>query len=172
MDSTSAGSRGERRIRNRYHVFKETGMSHLLVPNRRSFRARCAAAGCALARQRRRRSGGLFADTHIPADPAEAYRSFARATTSRRLLHQVSGAAPMAPSSTEIWRLKDFRTTTKSETLSCPLAGKKPVCTALGNHDDWRNFRCLHGDRRSGSPSKANLCSVLEQGTSVRFWTR
>lgn len=85
----------------------------------------------------------LFSDTHIPADPTDAYRGFKPVDNLRAILPQMLSARPAAAIHCgDAARLEgkpeDYAAL---KTLLDPLATQMPVSIALGNHDDRGNFR-------------------------------
>ena len=150
-------------------------MSYLLAPSRRSF-LRTMLAGAAVLRATTAARApstrwAFLADTHIPADPAEAYRGFRPHENLKAVVAQVSGAAPDgAIIDGDLARLRGLPGDYENlKRLLAPLAEKTPVCAALGNHDDRRNFltafTATSGKRQ---PIEGKFVSVLEHGP-IRF---
>ena len=84
----------------------------------------------------------FMADTHIPADPENNYRGFYPYRNLEQVVGQVAADPPEgAIIAGDLARLEglpgDYANARK---LLTPLTEKRPVCVALGNHDNRENF--------------------------------
>ena len=84
----------------------------------------------------------LLADTHTPADPAEAYRGFKPVDNLKAIVPQIVQAAPELVTLTGdaarlVGKREDY---VALQSLLQPVAEKSPVVIGLGNHDDRQNF--------------------------------
>jgi len=107
--------------------------------------AAIAMAGCATssaAKSDKEFHVALISDTHIPADPAEAYRGFKPYENLKRIIPEIVAAKPeLAIHCGDAARLEgkvdDYK---QLSTLLQRLTTAAPVCITLGNHDDRTNF--------------------------------
>ncbi|MGH9630738.1 MAG: metallophosphoesterase family protein, partial [Bryobacteraceae bacterium] len=94
----------------------------------------------------------FLSDTHIPADRENEYRGFRPQENLRKVVPQVVEAQPGGVViDGDLARLEglpgDYEVL---RTLIEPLTGATPVCMALGNHDERKNF--LTAFERLGGP--------------------
>lgn len=85
----------------------------------------------------------LLSDTHIPADPAGAYRGFRPVENLQRALPEVRSWSPEAAvicgdAARLEGRVEDYR---RLKTMLAPLAEETAMAIAMGNHDDRLSFR-------------------------------
>jgi len=121
--------------------------------NRRQFlRASLAAAGGVMMLGRRswaddrtqakQARWAFLSDTHIPADPENNYRGFYPYRNLQKVVTQIAADLPEGSIVTgDLARLEglvgDYANARK---LLAPITEKRPVCVALGNHDNRKNF--------------------------------
>lgn len=120
--------------------------------NRRAFlktigtgSALIAVAGCAstpVAAKEKEFHVALISDTHIPADPAEAYRGFKPHENLQRIVPELAAAKPeltihCGDAARLEGKVEDYQ---RLSTLLQPLQAVAPICITLGNHDDRVNF--------------------------------
>lgn len=107
----------------------------------------------------------LFSDTHIPADPAEAYRGFRPVENLERVVPQIVTDQPAAAilcgdAARLRGLLPDYE---RLKSMLAPLVEACPVAIALGNHDDRTNFRKVFGSAHPGlQPVTGKHVMVLE----------
>ena len=94
------------------------------------------------------RTGGplrlaLLSDTHIPANPAEAYRGFSPVDNLAKVVPQVTASSvDGALIGGDLARLKGLpEDYARLKTMLAPIVDKMPVGMVLGNHDHRANFR-------------------------------
>lgn len=85
----------------------------------------------------------LLSDTHIPADPSEAYRGFKPWENLQAVVPQVVAARPegvivCGDAARLEGKVADYE---QVRALLGPVAAVAPVYLGLGNHDDRANFR-------------------------------
>jgi Icc protein len=91
---------------------------------------------------RRQARWAFMADTHIPADPENNYRGFYPYQNLEKVVAQVAGDLPEGVViAGDLARLEgltgDYENARK---LLTPITQQRPVCVALGNHDNRENF--------------------------------
>jgi 3',5'-cyclic AMP phosphodiesterase CpdA len=84
----------------------------------------------------------FLSDTHIPADPQDNYRGFYPYQNLEKVVAQMSADLPEGFVITgDLARLEglpgDYM---NAEKLLTPIVEQRPVCVALGNHDNRENF--------------------------------
>jgi len=133
---------------------------------RRAFLAAAAAAASSAAPQATR--WALLSDTHIPADPGNAYRGFQPYENLKRIVPAVqrAGTGGLLVCG-DLARLEglpeDYENLRK---LLGPLLGGMPAAMVLGNHDDRKNFLAAFGPAAGdGRPRVANKhLAVIDAG--------
>lgn len=136
------------------------------VLTRRTFLS--AAAGLAAPASPAVARWALLSDTHIPADPGEAWRGFRPYDNLERAVPAVEASAPgWVLVCGDLARLAglpgDYRNLHK---LLSPLLGTRTFAAALGNHDDRKNFLSVFGGPAaagSHSPGGKHV-AVIESG--------
>lgn len=119
----------------RRHFLKVSGLAgaSLLLLGRSTLRGQPATGELHLA---------LLSDTHIPADPTEAYRGFQPWKNLETIVPQVVQRRPagviLNGDAARLAGLPDDYVQLKQ--LLAPLAEIAPVCIGMGNHDDRGNF--------------------------------
>lgn len=84
----------------------------------------------------------LLSDTHIPADPGEAYRGFTPVANLKRITPEVVEWKPElvilnGDAARLDGKLEDYQALEK---LLHPITSVAPICVSMGNHDDRANF--------------------------------
>lgn len=84
----------------------------------------------------------LLSDTHVPADPQNAYRGFKPWDNLQAVVPEVLASRPeVAVINGDAARLEGFAEDYAAlKTLLEPMAGRLPVVIGMGNHDDRANF--------------------------------
>jgi 3',5'-cyclic AMP phosphodiesterase CpdA len=84
----------------------------------------------------------FLSDTHIPADPEDNYRGFYPYRNLRKVVAQISADLPEGLIITgDLARLEGLRDDyVNARKLLSPIIEERPVCVALGNHDNRQNF--------------------------------
>jgi 3',5'-cyclic AMP phosphodiesterase CpdA len=113
----------------------------------------------------------LLSDTHIPADPTEAFRSFRPYENLQTIVPQVVASAPQAVIvNGDAARLTGERADYEAlKRLLKPLAGQVPVIIGLGNHDNRKNFFEVFGKSPGMEQTVAGKHVVVLEGAPVRI---
>ena len=90
----------------------------------------------------------FLSDTHVPADTENNYRGFYPYQNLKKVVTQMSADLPKGLVVTgDLARLEglpgDY---TNARKLLTPIIAERPVCVALGNHDDRKNFLEVFSD--------------------------
>jgi 3',5'-cyclic AMP phosphodiesterase CpdA len=143
-------------------------MPHLILPSlsRRAFTLSLAGAGATLLRSAEpEMHWALLSDTHVPENPADAYRGFHPYENLQKVIAEVAASKPQGTLICgDVARLQglagDYASVKK---LLEPVSAAMPVAMALGNHDDRRNFLAAFGETQPGAqPVKQKHVLVVE----------
>jgi Icc protein len=153
-----------------------------LAPNRREFLLQStlaglslAVAGCATRRMnvssRSSLKLALLSDTHIPADPNNAYRGFKPVENLARVLPAVQAMQPEGvilngDAARLEGRPEDYA---QLRTLLSPLATQTPVYIGLGNHDDREPFLKAFADQPGQLPAVTGKHVMVLEHPAVRI---
>jgi 3',5'-cyclic AMP phosphodiesterase CpdA len=135
--------------------------------SRRGFALSALGALSLRARNAEEAKWALLADTHIPADPAGAYRGFKPVENLKAMAPQVAGCgAQAAMICGDIARLEGLRGDYDAvAALLEPVLAKMPVAIGLGNHDNRANFMAALGaTQKGGQAVKGRHVLAVETG--------
>ncbi len=147
-------------------------ISSLPPLSRRAFSLSALGAGATLLRSAApEMHWALLSDTHIPADPAEAYRGFTPVANLKRIVPEIAAAQPQgALICGDVARLQglpgDYAVV---RDILQPVAAAMPVAFALGNHDDRAAFTGVFGAAQAGAQALKNRHVVVVEGPAVRL---
>lgn len=113
----------------------------------------------------------LLSDTHIPANPEDAYRGFKPVENLKKVVPEVVAAKPEgALICGDLARLEGLKPDYELlQSLVAPVTEKMPLAMILGNHDDRRNFLGSFGGAQAGKQSVQGKHVVVVDGPVVRF---
>lgn len=147
-------------------------MPHLTLPtqSRRAFTLSLMGAGATLLRSAApEMHWALISDTHIPENPAEAYRGFKPYDNLQKVIGEVAAAKAQGTLICgDVARLQglpgDYVNVKK---LLEPVSAAMPVALALGNHDDRKNLLAALGEMQKGvQPVKQKHVLVVESAVA------
>ncbi|MCX6631937.1 MAG: metallophosphoesterase [Candidatus Solibacter sp.] len=149
-------------------------MPHATLPplTRRAFSLSLAGAGVSLLRSAQSdMHWALISDTHIPANPAEAYRGFKPQDNLRRIVPDVLKANPQgALVSGDVARLEGLTADYEAaRALLQPVSEKMPLALTLGNHDHRANFLGVFGKSQNGVQSVSQKHVLVIESAGLRF---
>ena len=121
----------------------------------------------------------FLSDTHIPADRENNYRGFYPYQNLQKVVPQIARDPSEGLIITgDLARLEGFPDDYKNaRTLLAPLIEQRPVCVALGNHDNRKNFlKPLPTPAPASKPFRENTLPSLtpvrcDWSSSIRFST-
>lgn len=111
----------------------------------------------------------LLSDTHVPENPADAYRGFKPYDNLKKAVDAVASAKPEGTLICgDLARLQGLAGDYANlKALLQPLSAAMPVAMALGNHDDRKNFLAAFGDSQKGAqPVKQKHVLVVESAVA------
>jgi 3',5'-cyclic-AMP phosphodiesterase len=113
----------------------------------------------------------LLSDTHIPANPEEAYRGFKPVENLKRVVPEVVAAKPEgALICGDLARLEGLKPDYEMlKSLVEPVVEKMPLALTLGNHDERRNFLGSFGGTQQGKQTVQGKHVVVVEGPVARF---
>lgn len=113
----------------------------------------------------------LLSDTHIPTDPAEAYRGFKPVENLQRIVPEMIAVKPEAVIHCgDLARLEGKTTDYEAaKGLLAPLAAVAPVYLMLGNHDDRENFRKAMGPAKGAVPEVSDRQVLVVEHAVARM---
>jgi Icc protein len=113
----------------------------------------------------------LLSDTHIPANPEEAYRDFKPVENLKKVVAEVLSAKPEgALICGDLARLQGLTPDYEMvKSLVAPVVDKMPLAMTLGNHDDRRNFLASLGATQQGKQTVQGKFVLVVEGPVVRF---
>jgi Icc protein len=113
----------------------------------------------------------LLSDTHVPADPTEAYRGFRPVDNLRQVAAQVAATdvegAIIAGDLARLVGLPDDYAALRG--LLKPVSDRVPVGLVLGNHDDRRNFAQAFPPAPDATPLVPNKHVLVIEREGLRF---
>ena len=113
----------------------------------------------------------LLSDTHIPANPVEAYRSFKPVENLKKVVEEVVAGKPEgALICGDLARLEGLKPDYEMlQSLVAPIVEKAPLALTLGNHDDRKNFLGSFGGAQAGKQTVQGKHVIVVEGPAVRF---
>lgn len=149
-------------------------MPHLILPSlsRRTFTLSLAGAGATLLRSAApEMHWALISDTHVPENPADAYRGFKPYENLQKVIAEVAAAKPQGTLICgDVARLQglagDYANVKK---LLEPVSTAMPVAMALGNHDDRKNFLAAFGEAQKGAQPVKQKHVLVVESAAARF---
>ena len=113
----------------------------------------------------------LLSDTHIPANPEEAYRGFKPVENLKKVVAEVAAAKPEgALICGDLARLEGLTPDYEMlKSLAAPIIEKMPLAMTLGNHDNRKNFLATLGSSQQGKQSVQGKSVMVVDGPAVRF---
>lgn len=111
----------------------------------------------------------LLSDTHIPANPADAFRGFSPVDNLAKVVPQVAAASVEGTLiGGDLARLEGLPDDyARLKTLLAPITAKMPVGMVLGNHDHRGNFLQAFAPP-AGAPAGATAAGVANKHTGAR----
>lgn len=149
-------------------------MPHATLPSlsRRAFSLSLAGAGVSLLRSAQAEMHwALISDTHIPTDPADAYRGFKPHDNLKQIVPAILKANPQgALICGDVARLQGLTSDYDSvRSLLQPVSETMPIAFALGNHDHRKNFLGVFGPSQKGSQSVNQKHVLVVETAALRF---
>ncbi len=149
-------------------------MPYLTLPplSRRVFAATFAGAAVTLLHSANAEMRwALLSDTHIPADPNDAYRGFKPTDNLKKVAAEVAAAKPEgALICGDLARLQGLSGDYEHlKSLLAPLSGAIPMALALGNHDDRKNFLAAFGTSQPGAQTIPHRHVLIIENPLARF---
>ncbi len=147
-------------------------VSSLPSLSRRAFSLSAFGAGASLLRSASpEMHWALLSDTHIPADPANAYRGFQPVANLKRIVPEIVAAKPQgALICGDVARLEGLPGDYEAiRNILKPVSDAMPLAMALGNHDHRQNFVAAFGGAQAGAQALKNRHVLVVEGPAVRL---
>jgi 3',5'-cyclic AMP phosphodiesterase CpdA len=114
----------------------------------------------------------FLSDTHIPADPENNYRGFYPYRNLQKVVTQISAGLPEGLVITgDLARLEGLGDDyVNARKLLAPISERRPVCVALGNHDNRQNFLEVFSEPGGSKQAVSGKHVVVIDAGPVRFF--
>lgn len=148
-------------------------MPYASIPTltRRTFALAMTGAGVSLLRSAEpEMHWALISDTHIPADPSDAFRGFKPVDNLKKVVAEIQAAKPEAVLHCgDVARLKGLPEDYLAvKSLLQPLSANLPMAMAMGNHDNRKHFLDVFAQTQTGIQSVQQKHVLVIEGPAVR----